>query len=77
VSEQERQQKIALALKRIAKELLVFVGTTQGDSCDEIRRWVRQLTTLAEEFEAGRYLPRESDAAVAIRDGEAAAPEPV
>jgi hypothetical protein len=54
VTEKERQQKIARALDRIANAI--------DEELPLCSQFVRQLRTLAEEFEAGRYLPKETDA---------------
>ena len=70
MTERERQQKIASAMRKTA-ELLERIAEEEIDtlSCDrtvalaeEIALRVRQVTVVAEQFEAGRYLPKESDA---------------
>jgi hypothetical protein len=79
MSEQERQQKIAAALKATGQRLRSVIDAIQSLQADlpELDRRLLQIENLGRQFEAGRYLPRETDAAVETRDGEAPDPQPV
>lgn len=60
MTEQERQKKIAAALGATA-DLLAVVERDIGllAECREaLRSRMRQLSSLCDEFEAGRYLPK-------------------
>jgi exonuclease VII small subunit len=57
MTETERQQKIARSLSRIAALL-----HTAEQTVSQLERERVKLETLAQEFQAGRYLPPEPDA---------------
>jgi len=64
MTERERHTKIAQALKRTHAEVEVLIETGKelAKESEALLKRSQQLLTLAGEFEAGRYLPKEADA---------------